>query len=396
MPPSTLPVSPSERKPNASSAISSASQHGRSSPSGHRQNHCRQHSHNPTAYAVAAAAAAVAAGGDSGRLGLAILGGEHDIPPPCARHPHHPQRCQSHQCDEGDCEGRSPKLATVITGEGRGGWGSDAGGGRDSDETSKNTESSSRGGRSASASNGTGDGEPEREQNGRGAKDAGRRHRTGAGSAESEDQAGSEERDQNRGREGNVILRQASSLWRWTRDGGEAEVETEQRNVLEEAVARGRGGGPDHVRAYFVAHEKASMFCNDAECTSRENVRRAMTIERSLYVFKGFEVPGRSFLVCAHRNLPASALVRWHDVWVCAITMCQTEVATAEFPVSVREFYERFFADDAPYSLPDFHMSRGDWEVSDSNRTVAHPGLVVSSMPSSTGLGINVTKTCVR
>eukprot|EP00903_Cladosiphon_okamuranus_P012668 g11848.t1 len=40
-----------------------------------------------------------------------------------------------------------------------------------------------------------------------------------------------------------------------------------------------------------------------------------------------------------------------------------SEVATAEFGVSVKEFYERFFADDAPYSLPDFHISRGDWEV---------------------------------
>ncbi len=38
-------------------------------------------------------------------------------------------------------------------------------------------------------------------------------------------------------------------------------------------------------------------------------------------------------------------------------------MATAEFDVSVREFYERFVADDAPYGLPDFHMSRGDWEV---------------------------------
>lgn len=39
-------------------------------------------------------------------------------------------------------------------------------------------------------------------------------------------------------------------------------------------------------------------------------------------------------------------------------------MATAKLPVSVKEFYERFFADDAPYGLPDFHMSRGDWEVS--------------------------------
>lgn len=29
----------------------------------------------------------------------------------------------------------------------------------------------------------------------------------------------------------------------------------------------------------------------------------------------------------------------------------------------MKEFYEKFVADDAPYSLPDFHMSRGDWEV---------------------------------
>lgn len=39
-------------------------------------------------------------------------------------------------------------------------------------------------------------------------------------------------------------------------------------------------------------------------------------------------------------------------------------MATAEFDISVKEFYERFFADDAPYGLPDFHMSRGDWEAS--------------------------------
>lgn len=50
-------------------------------------------------------------------------------------------------------------------------------------------------------------------------------------------------------------------------------------------------------------------------------------------------------------------------VFFCYYALCQAEVATAEFPVSVREFYERFFANDAPYGLPDFHMSRGDWEV---------------------------------
>lgn len=49
---------------------------------------------------------------------------------------------------------------------------------------------------------------------------------------------------------------------------------------------------------------------------------------------------------------------------VCSLYSCQAEVATAEFDVSVKEFYERFVADDAPYGLPEFHMSRGDWEVS--------------------------------
>lgn len=69
-----------------------------------------------SAAATAAAAAAVAAhGGDAGRMGLAILGGEHDIPSP--------YRGRYQHLNTGGNNGRrSPRQAAVITGEGRGGW----------------------------------------------------------------------------------------------------------------------------------------------------------------------------------------------------------------------------------------------------------------------------------
>ena len=54
---------------------------------------------------------------------------------------------------------------------------------------------------------------------------------------------------------------------------------------------------------------------------------------------------------------PPNACAKW-------LVVGQVKVATAELSISVQEFYERFFADNAPFGLPDFHMSRGDWEVS--------------------------------
>ncbi|CAM9757838.1 unnamed protein product, partial [Phaeothamnion confervicola] len=41
----------------------------------------------------------------------------------------------------------------------------------------------------------------------------------------------------------------------------------------------------------------------------------------------------------------------------------QALVVTAEFPVSVKDFWHAFMADDAPYGLHNFHLTRGDWDV---------------------------------
>lgn len=54
---------------------------------------------------------------------------------------------------------------------------------------------------------------------------------------------------------------------------------------------------------------------------------------------------------------------KFENQYISLFVLGQAEVVTAELTVPMREFYQRFFGDDAPYGLPDFHMSRGDWEV---------------------------------
>jgi hypothetical protein len=41
----------------------------------------------------------------------------------------------------------------------------------------------------------------------------------------------------------------------------------------------------------------------------------------------------------------------------------QSVVCDVELPVSPRDFFKTFVGDDSPYSLADFHLARGDWEV---------------------------------
>lgn len=172
------------------------------------------------------AAAAVAAGGDSGRLGLAILGGEHDIPAPYGRHPFYSNQSGRHHLERRSTQPpRSPRLAAVVTGEGRAGWGSDIGvSGRGGDRG--DGEDKTRGDRHLDGRKEAGE-EEMKTARGEGEVRGGRLHR--------------------RRPERRALLTKAPSLWRWGRGRVDAEAEEEQRKALEEAVAKGSGGGPDHV-----------------------------------------------------------------------------------------------------------------------------------------------------
>lgn len=180
------------------------------------------HQYNyPSGYA----AAAVAAGGDSGRLGLAILGGEHDIPAPYGRHPFYSNQSGRHNLERSSSQPpRSPRLAAVVTGEGRAGWGSEIGVNGHGDM--RDGEEKTRG---------------DRHQDGR--KETGEEEMKTAG-GEREVHGG---RLHRRRPDRRALLTKASSLWRWGRGRVDAEAEEEQRKALEEAVTKGSGGGPDHV-----------------------------------------------------------------------------------------------------------------------------------------------------
>lgn len=61
---------------------------------------------------------------------------------------------------------------------------------------------------------------------------------------------------------------------------------------------------------------------------------------------------------------PFVRLLRAHPMpCVVVVVVVQTEISTANFDISVQEFYDTFFGDNAPHGLPNFHATRGDSEV---------------------------------
>ncbi|CAN0109718.1 unnamed protein product, partial [Ectocarpus sp. 12 AP-2014] len=255
------------------------------------------------------------------KLGLAVLGADHDLPSPAP--PLQPQplylngddgsgRRQQRQQRQG--QQRPPPLTTaVITGGGRGGWGSPE----------------------ASCSSRTGTPRGQQQQH------------DGDGHAPAK----------------GVGAAAAATVGAAVEGAAESAKKAARTSGLEHREAGGNGGGVDGEVSEGKAREQKAGE-RDKQQAAEAGGRKAGLVRQGskLWNMMRWDSGGRVGGARDGGGDPESDRKAMEEA-ISAGGESHAEVATAEFDVSVKEFYERFVADDAPYSLPDFHMSRGDWEV---------------------------------
>ncbi|CAM9305361.1 unnamed protein product, partial [Ectocarpus sp. 4 AP-2014] len=255
------------------------------------------------------------------KLGLAVLGADHDLPSP-APPPQPPPiylngdagtgRRQQRQQRQGQ-QRPSPLATAVITGAGRAGWGSPE----------------------ASCSSRTGTPRGQQQQH----DGDGHAAAKGVGAAAA-------------AVAGAAVEGAAESAKKAARTSG-----------LEHREAGGNGGGVDGEVSEGKAQEQAEGE-KDKQLAAEAGGRKAGLVRQGsrLWNMMRWDSGGRAGGGGDGGGDPEADRKAMEEA-ISAGGDSHAEVATAEFDVSVKDFYERFVADDAPYSLPDFHMSRGDWEV---------------------------------
>ncbi|CAM9593219.1 unnamed protein product [Ectocarpus sp. 6 AP-2014] len=256
------------------------------------------------------------------KLGLAVLGADHDLPSP-APPPQPPPlylngddgsgRRQQRQQRQGQ-QRPSPLATAVITGAGRAGWGS--------------PEASC-----SSSRTGTPRGQ-QQQHDGDGHAPA-----KGVGAAA------------------------AATAGAAVEGAAELAKKTARTSGLEHREVGGNGGGVDGEVSEGKAQEQKEGE-KDKQQAPEAGGRKAGLVRQGskLWNMMRWDSGGRAG-GAGDGGVDPEADKKAMEEAISAGGDSHAEVATAEFDVSVKEFYERFVADDAPYSLPDFHMSRGDWEV---------------------------------
>ncbi|CAM9680174.1 unnamed protein product [Pylaiella littoralis] len=263
------------------------------------------------------------------KLGLAVLGADHDVPlsnGDCGSSTHggrqhlvqQRQQRRQQQQQEHQQQRPSPRRAAVITGAGRGGWGSPA---------------PSVGGEMT----------PPR---------SGRQHHGNASDADTDADAV-------------VAKMKTSAAFASTNETMPAEVSMPVTRTRDRRGSGGGNGGGSSGGGGEAGDREGEALEDRADGATKQQREQEGSGRKAGLVRRGSQLWSMMMGGWSGAGAEEDPTVDIKEMQeaIAAGGENHTEVATAEFDVSVKEFYERFIADNAPYGLPDFHMSRGDWEV---------------------------------